>query len=248
VRKKSWHHHWVQPPDLYLSLPHPCAYLPGRESTAILVDPDHPVTTEEYGGLLALGFRRSGSLVYRPRCAGCAACVPVRVVVDRFTPSRSQRRVWRRNRELTVVEGAPRFDEERYRLYRRYQRDQHDDTMEEAGPPTEARAAFSRFLVESPVATVHHDYRVDGRLVGVGVVDRLPAALSSVYYYFDPEAGGRSLGTYSILWEIDLCRRFGLPYHYLGYWVRDCPKMSYKARFQPLEYLVGGIWQTRPPE
>jgi len=238
----------VAPPDLYLSLPHPCAYLAGRESTAILVDPDHRVTTEEYGHLLAHGFRRSGALVYRPRCTGCAACVPVRVVVDRFIPSRSQRRVWRRNRDLTVVEGAPRFDEERYRLYRRYQHEQHDDSMEEPGPPMEARASFSRFLVDSPVVTRHHDYRDGDLLVGVGVVDRLSDALSSVYYYFDPEAGGRSLGTYSVLWEIELCRSLGLPYHYLGYWVRDCPKMAYKGRFQPLEYLVGGTWQTRPPE
>jgi len=237
----------VEPPALYVSLPHPCAYLAGRESTAILVDPDHRVSTEEYDALLALGFRRSGTMVYRPRCVGCSACVPVRVRVEDFVPSRSQRRVWRRNRDLTVTTVEPRFDEERYQLYRRYQRDQHDDTMEEPGPPAEARASFRRFLVESPVATLHHDYRDGDRLVGVGVVDRLPTALSSVYYYFDQEAGRRSLGTYSVLWEIELCRRLGFPYHYLGYWVRDCPKMAYKGRFQPLEYLVGGIWQGRPP-
>lgn len=237
----------MRPPDLYLSIPHPCAYLAGRESTAILVDPDHRLTTGEFGALLALGFRRSGSMVYRPRCEGCDACVPVRLRVADFVLSRSQRRVWRRNRDLTVTAGLPRFDEERYRLYRRYQRDQHDDAMEEPGPPAAARAAYRRFLVESPVATVHHDYRDGDRLVGVGVVDRLPGALSSVYYYFDPEAGRRSLGTYSVVWEIDLCRRLGLPYYYLGYWVHDCPKMAYKGRFQPLEYLVDGVWQSTPP-
>ncbi|RMF83076.1 MAG: arginyltransferase [Nitrospirae bacterium] len=237
----------MEPVRFLLSAKSPCGYLPGRDSAAVVADPEAPLDGAAYATLLAYGFRRSGRLVYRPRCPGCRACVPVRIPVARFRPSRSQRRVWRRNRDLTVAVVPPRFRREHYDLFRRYQRDHHGDTMELARPGEPPEAGYHRFLVASPVATEHHEYRLGGRLVGVGVVDRLPAALSSVYYFYDPEEGRRSLGTYSVLWEVAYARRLGLAHHYLGYWIEACAKMRYKQRFQPLEWFDGAAWRRWPP-
>jgi arginyl-tRNA--protein-N-Asp/Glu arginylyltransferase len=233
--------------DLYITTPAPCGYLPDRESVAVVADPGRMIDSPLYGVLLDRGFRRSGRAFYRPQCPECVACVPVRVPVDRFSPSRSQRRVWRANESLRVVARAPRFDEAHYRLFRHYQREQHGDTMQLVQEGEDLRSGYSRFLVESTVATRFYEYRVGERLVAVGVVDHLPQGLSTVYFFFDPAERARSLGTYSILWEIMETRRLGLPYYYLGYWIRECRKMVYKASFRPLEYLVGGQWQAEPP-
>jgi len=235
------------PLDFFLTVPVPCGYLPNRESTSVVADPECAIGSELYGVLLDHGFRRSGRVVYRPRCAGCDACVPVRVPVARFLSSRSQRRVWRANQAVTVVTRQPRFHEAHYQLFRRYQRDQHGDTMAVGQDDDDPRAGYIRFLVQSTVDTVFHEYWIGERLAGVGVVDRLPQGLSTVYFFYDPESRRRSLGTYSVLWEIAETRRLGLPYYYLGYWIHDSPKMAYKARFQPLEYFVDGQWQTGPP-
>jgi len=233
--------------DFFLTAPVACGYLPDRESTSVVADPACAIGSELYGVLLDHGFRRSGRVVYRPRCARCHACVSVRVPVARFSPSRSQRRVWRANQAVTVVMRQPRFHEAHYRLFRRYQHDQHGDTMAAGQDDDDPRTAYMRFLVQSTVDTVFHEYWIGERLAGVGVVDRLPQGLSTVYFFYDPEARRRSLGTYSVLWEIAEARRLDLPYYYLGYWIRESPKMDYKARFQPLEYWVDGRWQEQAP-
>lgn len=233
--------------DLYLTTPSPCGYVPGRESAAVVADPGRMIDSPLYGVLLDRGFRRSGRAFYRPQCPGCMACVPVRVPVDQFAPSRSQRRVWRANEALHVVAREPAFDEVHYQLFRRYQRDHHGDTMQLVHEGEDLRTGYSRFLVESPVATRFYEYHLGERLVGVGVVDHLPQGLSTVYFFFDPAERRRSLGTYSVLWEIAETRHLGLPYYYLGYWIHECRKMAYKATFRPLEYLVDGQWQAEPP-
>jgi len=233
--------------DFYLTMPAPCGYLPGRESTSVVADPECAIGGELYGLLLDRGFRRSGRIVYRPQCVGCDACVPVRVPVARFSPSRSQRRVWRANQAVAVATRQPRFHEAHYQLFRRYQREQHGDTMAIGEGDEDPRAGYTRFLVQSTVDTLFHEYWIGERLAGVGVVDRLPRGLSTVYFFYDPEVRRRSLGTYSVLWEITETRRLGLPYYYLGYWIRESRKMDYKVRFQPLEYWVAGRWQERAP-
>lgn len=217
---------------------HPCSYLPGREAAELFL----PVRLNDiatYQRLLEYGFRRAGMLFYRPDCPTCSACVPIRVPVERFRPSRSQRRVLRRNADVEIELGTPRSDDQRWELFVRYQRHQHDGEM------LRTREDFERFLCESPIETVEMAYRIDGRLVGVGIVDVCPQALSSVYMYFDPVCARRSLGVFSGLCEIEECRRRGLPYWYLGYWIRGCRKMEYKDRFAPCERLdADGAWRV----
>ena len=141
-------------------------------------------------------------------------------------------RVWRMNRDVQVVIGEPDVSDEKYDLFLRYLEGQHDRTM---GRSWEA---FLDFLYDSPTETAEFTYWLGRRLIGVSIVDRVPTGLSSVYMFFDPASARRSLGTFSIVWEIEQVRRLGRPYYYLGYYVAGSQTMSYKARFRPNEVLV----------
>jgi leucyl-tRNA---protein transferase len=192
-----------------------------------------------YQALMDLGFRRSGKLVYRPACEGCRECVPIRVPVDRFRLSRSQRRVWRRNQDVHVAVGEPRSSDEKWRMYVEYLRQRHDGTM------SESREDFQEFLYAAVTDTLEMVYRAGDRIVAVGIVDACPGCLSSVYFYFGPAQSRRSLGTFGALCEIAECRRRGLAYWYAGYYVRECAAMNYKADFRPYELLgPDGLWRA----
>jgi arginine-tRNA-protein transferase len=229
-------------PPVVTAPPHPCGYLPGRSSTLRAFEADRlPAAT--YQRLMDAGFRRSGHFVYQSVCAGCRRCVPLRVPTAAFTPSKSQRRVMRKNADLVVRVSAPAPSTEKWALYDRYQRQWHEGTQ--ASDP----ASFLEFLYQSPVDTAEFEYRTPaGRLVGVGLCDLTPAALSSVYFYFDPDLAPRSPGTFSALYEIAWAKEMGLTYWYAGLWIDGCRTMAYKIRFQPAELLdTDGIWRPAPP-
>lgn len=215
-----------------LSAESPCPYLPGVPSRfeAYRVD---GLDGETYERLLARGFRRSGRMVYRPRCKTCRECKQIRVLVERFVPTSSMRRVLRRNADVRVDTGEARASEEKFKLYQQYLSARHDDTM------SQTYESFVMFLTDSPTTTQEFCYRLGERLIGVSVVDRCPGGLSSVFMYFDPGHARRSLGTLSVLREIAYCGDMGLPYYYLGYYVADSRTMAYKARFRPNEILMG---------
>jgi arginyl-tRNA--protein-N-Asp/Glu arginylyltransferase len=210
----------------------PCPYLPGRLARHEVYRADQ-LEPASYDRLLARGFRRSGRVVYRPRCRGCAECRQIRILVDEFRPSTSQRRVLRRNADLRVKVDRPELDDAKVNLFHRYLDAQHDGSM------SRGKESLREFLYDSPTDSFEFQYWLGSRLAGVSIADRVPSGLSSVYMYFDPELSSRSLGTYSVLWEIDYCRREKLPYYYLGYYVAGCTTMNYKARFRPLEVLIG---------
>lgn len=224
---------------LFLSVPHPCSYLPERTAGTLLVDPSQPLDSDKLGYWTRNGFRRSGEMVYRPLCPGCQACLPVRVPVSRFAPSRSQRRLQARNRDLEVRQVTARFHEEHFTLYRRYQHARHRGGEMDDGEPD----SYARFLFCPGVDTDLFEHRIDGRLLAVAIADRVPDGLSAVYTFFDPEEPRRSLGTWAVLCEIAEIARRGLPYLYLGYWVEGCAKMSYKNRYRPLEAWADGVWR-----
>ncbi len=216
----------------HVSAEQPCPYLPGRlaRSEAYWVDQLAPAM---YQKLLARGFRRSGRVIYRPRCRACRECRQMRVPVEQFTPTRSMRRVSKRNEDVVVRLDSLCPDEEKFALYLRYLEHQHDGSM------SRTFDSFREFLYESPLPSCEFSYRLGGRLIGVSIADRVPDGLSSVYMFFDPDFAGRSLGTFSIVWELEHCRRERLSYYYLGFFIADSEKMSYKARFAPNQILVG---------
>ncbi|MBF0340751.1 MAG: arginyltransferase [Magnetococcales bacterium] len=239
-----------QPPDthgrqtleLLLSPPHACGYLPGLLANTLHVHPAQPMDMGQFEYLLSTGFRRSGNLVYRPWCSGCAACVPVRIRVSGFETSRAQRRVIRRNRDLTIHTGGPDFSDEHFELYRRYLNSRHGD-----GPMAEPDYdEFTDFLHSDWCAVRFVDFRLQGRLLQTAVIDQLSNALSAVYTFFDPEESRRSLGTLAVLWEVEMARQMELSWIYLGYWIADSAKMCYKTRFQPLEAYINRRWIPLP--
>jgi len=228
-------------PALYLSSEHACGYLPGLNARTLFVDPLARMNGRLYQRLLEHGFRRSGSHVYRPACARCHACIPLRIPVRAFSPNRSQRRTWERNRAaLSLRERPPQFDSMHFALYRRYIEVRHaDGSMADASV-----ASYEDFLL-SPWGgeTRLLELRLEDRLMAVAVTDVLEHALSAVYTFFDPELAAHAPGTLAVLCQIGEAQRQGLDWLYLGYWIEECRKMSYKDRFRPVEAWIDGAWR-----
>jgi arginine-tRNA-protein transferase len=233
------------PRFLFRTPPMPCPYLAGQVERHLFAEIAGPDAEETYDALSRAGFRRSHRVAYRPACPGCGACVPVRVAVDRFLPSRSQRRVARANGDVAAREAPPIATAEQFRLFSRYQHSRHGDGEM-------ARMGFEdyRSMVEdSAVGTSIVEFRSpDGMLIAACLFDRLADGVSAVYSFFDPDHNARGLGTHAVLWLIDRARGEQRPHAYLGYWIADSRKMAYKARFQPLQALVAGAWRDLPQD
>lgn len=225
---------------VYTTYPHSCSYLDDQEATTLFVDPRQPVDKLLYSNLSVLGFRRSGSHIYRPHCTHCDACVPARIPVARFHPRRGQSRTWKRNADLRVCRSNSLRDDEAFALYCRYIELRHADG--DMYPPD--REQYESFLNDAWDCTHYYRFYDNRALLALAVVDELQDGLSAIYTFFDPAADRRSLGTYAILWQISRARELGLDYLYLGYWIRGCRKMAYKSDFRPLELYQGNRWTT----
>jgi leucyl-tRNA---protein transferase len=223
--------------------------LPGREERKVFTHLVGERAPELNDLLTHGGFRRSQSIAYRPACETCRACVSVRVVVEDFRPTRSMRRVLDRNSDLIADMRVPVPTSEQYSVFRGYLDSRHRD----GGMADMTVLDYAMMVEDSHVETRivefrrrGPDSRITGRgngpLLGVALTDVLSDGLSMVYSFFDPDAGDRSLGTFIILDHIARARRLGLPYVYLGYWVKGSRKMDYKGRFLPQERLTGDGW------
>ncbi|QDE38772.1 arginyltransferase [Luteibacter pinisoli] len=227
---------------LFQTLPHACGYFAERTAQNLVVDPGAPNLDKLYGPALAKGFRRAGGHLYLPQCAACQACVPCRIVADRFAPDRTQRRCLARNADLTVSEAMPGFTHERHALYKRYLHARHSGGGMDAADADD----FQRFLAAPWSPTLFLEFRKDDRLLGVAVTDVALAGVSAVYTFYDPDEKARSLGTWAIMQQVELARRRGIPYVYLGFWIAGHAKMDYKRRFHPLEVRRHGRWIEMP--
>ncbi|MDP2697839.1 arginyltransferase [Thalassospira sp.] len=226
----------------FMTAPMPCPYLPGRFERKLVTELRGAEANNVHDLLSRAGFRRSHSIAYLPACGDCEACIPVRVRAKEFIDTKSFRRTRSKNKDLRRSINAPAATQEQFRLFGLYQDARHGN-----GDMARMDARDYRAMVEdSTVDTSIFEYRTtNGHLIAAALVDALSDGLSAVYSFFDPAAAERGLGTYVILDLIDEAQALGLPYVYLGYWIDECRKMSYKMRFQPLETFQKGIWDIR---
>ena len=232
-------------PQFYVTAPQPCPYLDGRVERKLFTALQGDEAQLLNDSLSKQGFRRSQNVLYRPSCAECAACLSARIRVADFAPSRTQRRILKRNAEVSRTANAPWATEAQYELFRDYLGSRHAD----GGMADMDIFEFAAMIEETPIRSRVVEYsRPDpetGRsdLIAVCLTDLLDDGLSMVYSFYDPALGQDSLGTYAILDHVEIAREAGLPYVYLGYWVPGSPKMGYKSRFNALEIFKSDRWE-----
>ncbi len=235
--------HTPETTQLFLTASMPCPYLPGRQERKLFTHLTGRRAANLHHLLSENGFRRSQNLIYRPACEGCCACQSVRIVAGEFEPSRRFRRVLKANADLSVTVRPTQVTSEQYELFRRYVESRHA-----GGGMTQMSFLDYEYMVEdTPVQSVLVEYRrgENGPLVAVALTDVMQDGLSMVYSFYEPTLAHLSLGTFLILDHISQVKQAGLRYVYLGYWVKDSPKMAYKAQYQPLEVQRGPLGWVR---
>lgn len=241
-------------PQFYLTAPTACPYLPDKFERKVFTHLVGEKASELNDILTQGGFRRSQNIAYRPACEACKACISVRVVVDEFEMTRSFKRIGKRNADLIGDACLPQPSADQYALFRGYLDSRHA----EGGMAEMTVLDYAMMVEDTHVDTHVVEYRRRGPdsgvtghgrgpLIGVALTDVLSDGLSMVYSFFEPDEADRSLGTYMILDHIERARKLGLPYVYLGYWVRGSRKMDYKSRFRPQEHLTGAGWVRSDP-
>ncbi|QNQ11685.1 arginyltransferase [Sphingomonas alpina] len=232
-------------PRFFVTSPSPCPYLPGRQERKVFTELNGPHAGELNDALGRIGFRRSQSVAYRPSCASCTACVSVRVVAHEFEPNATQRKLIKRNADLDVTACRPWATDEQFQLLRRYLASRHPG----GGMAGMDEGDYADMVEHSPVNSFIIEYREpaqngrQGRLIGACLTDQQADGLSMIYSFFDADAADRpGLGNFIIMDHILRARSAGLPYVYLGYWVKGSARMEYKTRYRPLEVLGPSGW------
>jgi arginyl-tRNA--protein-N-Asp/Glu arginylyltransferase len=231
--------------QFYATAPYPCSYLPGKTARSQVATPSHLIHADLYSELVNAGFRRSGLYTYRPYCDECKACTATRIPVKHFSPNRSQKRSWKKHAGLDIRVLNLGYQDEHYQLYQRYQDERHPDGDAEQ----DNQDQYMQFLLQSRVNSRIVEFRDGpndphpGQLRMVSMIDILDQGISSVYTFFDTSNTTASYGSFSILWQVQQAIELDLPYLYLGYYIENSEKMSYKAKFQPIEGLIDDHWQ-----
>ena len=230
--------------QFYVTTPYKCGYLPNKLAQSLIAAPHHLIDANVYSSLIQQGFRRSGKFAYRPHCENCQACVPVRVILDQFTATRSQKRAFKQHADLDVRILPLGYHENHFALYANYQKLRHadDENFNQSNSLDDAEQ-YRQFLCQSNVESLMIEFRDSKQHVKiVSVVDIAHDGISAVYTFYDANDAKASYGTFSIMWQIEWAKSLSLPYLYLGYWIKDSQKMAYKQNFKPQEKLIGDEW------
>ncbi|HNO74470.1 arginyltransferase [Nitrosomonas mobilis] len=226
--------------DFHLTEYYPCSYLPDKSARSRIAVAHNSPESLVYARLIRQGYRRSGHFIYRPECDRCQSCLPVRIPVEQFCASRTQRRVWKQHQHLLAAWHPLHYNPAHLELYQRYQHARHTGGSME----NDSHAQYCDFLLKSNVDSFLITFHENDQLRMISIIDQVPDGLSSVYTFFDPSVVNASYGTFNILWQIEQCLSRHLPYLYLGYWIAENRKMRYKSNFKPLQVFTGNQWQT----
>lgn len=221
-----------------ITAPFACSYLPEQDERLLIFMSDSVPNITEYDFLIGAGFRRSGTQVYRPHCEACKACESIRLPVDIFTASKSQKRIMKRNQDLTI-HISDNDKPEYYPLYESYVNQRHADGS--MYPATKEQ--YQGFVLSPWNNALFIEIYATNELIGVAVTDNLASSLSALYTFFKPDQQQRSLGNFAILQQIELAKSLNKPFLYLGYQIDTCQKMSYKQNFLPHERFFDDKWQ-----
>jgi Putative arginyl-tRNA:protein arginylyltransferase len=226
--------------------PSQCGYLPDRD-WRFEYEYVSELNSEEYLERINKGWRKYGYALFKPACVGCMQCEAIRIVVNEFRPNRSQIRVMKANTDVVIRVGQAEVDRDKFLLYMEHHWDHHE-IKGWPRPSSHTSVSHLATLCENPFPIQEWCHYVDDQLVGVLYADPLPDGFSAVYSFYDPTMTKRGLGTWMILSLITKARELGLPYIYLGYYVRDCRSMAYKKKFVPNEILQpDGQWRIFQP-
>lgn len=228
---------------LFLTDQHPCSYLHQKNSQSAFVHPYFSLNTATYSQLIEQGFRRSGNEVYTPHCPGCSACIPTRLAVAQFIPSKNQKRCIKKNQQTTVIIKPAEFDQAHYEMYLRYQNHKHHG----GGMADSSKEDYINFLASNWCNTLFVEFSIADELAAIAIVDLLDNALSAVYTFFEPKFSAYSLGNYAVLWQIQHALELKLEFLYMGFWIADCRKMSYKTQYQPIQGFIENQWILLEP-
>ena len=233
----------IQELELYRSVEpeRSCSYVSG-ERAALEYRFFKTLSAVQFGELLRRGWRRHGMHLFRPACPHCVKCRSIRVDVNQFRPSKSQRRVLNRNSHLSVELHSATVTDDHIRVYNLWHAEREDARGWRANR-TSAEDYASGFLsgqwgFDYEMRYLDPTAPPDRQLVGVSLVDIVPQGLSSIYFYYDPAWRPHSPGVFSALQEIEFCKTQGLSHVYFGYWIQECQSMAYKNQFRPYELLT----------
>jgi leucyl-tRNA---protein transferase len=214
-----------------------CPYLKDRYWSLLTMEASS-ITAREYEKLLNIGYRKNGNIYYLPKCHDCEECRSLRVIVNKFRPSKRNRKLIKNNNDIIIKKQKPTLTNEKIDLYAKYIANKHNDKLTF---DVEQNYRFS-FLTANDY-TQEMEYYLHGKLIGVGIIEVLVNTVSSVYFYYDTKYMDRSLGIYSILKEIEFTQQLGKKYLHLGYYIHECSAMNYKSRFKPNDILyMNNLW------
>jgi len=225
--------------QFYTTTKYSCSYIDKMDAQSLVVTPYKSINQTNFQDLVEKGFRRSGQYVYKPNCEICTACIPIRLVVKEFLPSKTQKRTYQKHEHLRVQEAPLIFKQEHFDLYLKYQNKRHSYLKNNHNNLSD----YNDFLIKSNVKSKLLEFWDGDLLKIVTIIDIVNDGISAVYTFFDPDDTKVSYGTFSITWLINWCKTQQLKYMYLGYWIGDCDKMKYKTNFKPYELYIKGYWQ-----
>lgn len=219
------------------SLEDKCSYLQDKKQTTHYKIINN-CSVKSCSDFVERGFRRFGKMYFRPICDGCTECQSIKIDVDNYKFSKSAKRVLKKASNIKIYAQKPTLTQEHLKLFEKYHLYMHKKKSWEYNDTT-ADHYYNSFVVGAENFGYEILYYDDTKLIAIDLIDVLGNGISSIYFYYDPDYSYLSLGKFSLYKQIEYAKNRGKKWIYLGYYVKDCPSLSYKAQYKPYLTLKG---------